>query len=127
MTETTTTSGTAQRGGWATWARPWPESSLAGATTWSWATPHEGLVDELTALGAEVVAVDGVRNLAEPEATPKLVAAGLERFGRIDAAAAFTGQIVGGRFMKSSVDDLHKVVEGCLEAPYHFLKAVARP
>ena len=31
------------------------------------------------------------------------------------------------RFMESSVEDLRKLVEGCLEAPYHFLKAVAAP
>ena len=40
---------------------------------------------------------------------------------------AFSGQIVVGRFLKSSIDDLHKVVSGCLEAPYHFLKAAVAP
>ena len=63
--------------------------------------PAEGLVDELRSLGAEVVVVDGARNLANPEAAPLLVAAALDRFGHIDAAAAFTGQIIGGRFLKS--------------------------
>ena len=85
------------------------------------------LLAELRSFGAEVVPVDGVRNLADPESAPRLVAAALERFGRIDAAAAFTGRIVGGRFMTSSIDDLRNVVEGCMEAPYHFLKAVAAP
>ncbi len=89
--------------------------------------PADGLVPELEALGATVVAVDGVRNLAKPESAPALVAAALDRFGRIDAAAAFTGQIIGGRFTKSSIDDLHKLVEGCLDAPYNFLKAVTAP
>ena len=89
--------------------------------------PAEGLVDELTALGAEVVVVDDVRNLAKPEAAPALVAAALERFGRIDAAAAFTGQIIGGRFTKSSIEDLRTLVVGCLEAPYNFLRAVTEP
>ena len=89
--------------------------------------PAEGLVEELQALGAEVVVVEGVRNLAKPEAAPALAAAALERFGRIDAAAAFTGQIIGGKFLKSNVDQLHTLVEGCLEAPYHFLKAMAAP
>ena len=89
--------------------------------------PAEGLVEELQALGAEVVVVDGARNLAKPEAAPALVAAAMERFGHIDAAAAFTGQIIGGRFLKSSIEDLHKLVEGCLDAPYNFLKAVAAP
>src|SRR5690606_28734066 len=48
-------------------------------------------------------------------------------FGRIDAAVAFSGQIVVGRFLQSSVDDLHKVIRGCLEAPYHFLRATVGP
>jgi len=89
--------------------------------------PAPGLVDELTALGATVVSVDGVRNLAEPESAPRLVAAGIERFGRIDAATAFSGQIIGGKFLDSTIEDLHQLVSGCLEGPYHFLKAVAAP
>lgn len=85
--------------------------------------PAEGLTDELTALGAAVEVVTGVRDLAEPGAAPALVAAGLERFGRLDAAVAFSGRIVTGRFLRSSVDDLRTVLTGCVEAPYHFLKA----
>ncbi len=90
-------------------------------------SPSGELVAELEAMGAAVVAVDGVRDLSVPEAAPALVAAAIERFGRIDAASAFTGQIVGGRFTKSTLDDLQQVVRGCLEAPYHFLKAVTAP
>jgi len=86
--------------------------------------PAPGLVDELTAAGAAVEAVSGARDLAEPEAAGALVAAALDRFGRIDAAAAFTGAIVVGRFLRSSVDDLHAVLRGCIDAPYHFLRAV---
>ena len=87
----------------------------------------DDLVAELRDLGAEVVAVDGVRNLARPESAPTLVAAGLERFGRIDAAVAFSGQIIPGKFLDSTIEDLHRLVSGCLEGPYHFLKAVAPP
>jgi 3-oxoacyl-[acyl-carrier protein] reductase len=36
----------------------------------------------------------------------------------------FSGDIVTGRFVKSSVDDLRRVLQGCVEAPYHFLRAV---
>jgi NAD(P)-dependent dehydrogenase (short-subunit alcohol dehydrogenase family) len=86
--------------------------------------PAEGLVDELTALGVEVEAVLGVRNLADPESAQKLVAAARTRFGRIDSAAAFSGRVVTGKFLDSTLEDLHSVVQGCLEAPYHFLKAV---
>jgi len=86
--------------------------------------PQDGLVDELTALGAEVEVVEGVVDLADPASASKLVTAATDRFGRLDAAVAFSGQVVTGRFLKSSADDLAKVVRGCLEAPYHFLRAV---
>jgi 3-oxoacyl-[acyl-carrier protein] reductase len=89
--------------------------------------PEPTLVAELEGLGASVEAVQGVANLAKPEAAPTLVEAGLARFGRIDSATAFSGQIVVGRFLKSSIDDLHRAVEGCLDAPYHFLRAVVPP
>ena len=89
--------------------------------------PADGLLAELEALGAAVEVVDNAYNLAKAPSAPALVSAGLERFGRIDAAVAFTGAIVGGRFLQSSIDDLRKLVEGCLEAPYYFLKAVAEP
>ena len=89
--------------------------------------PQDGMVDELEALGAAVAVVDGVNDLSDPAASERLVAAGLERFGRIDSAAAFSGRVVTGRFLQSSIDDLRAVVSGCLEAPYHFLKAVVPP
>ena len=77
--------------------------------------PQEGLVDELTTAGAAVEAVDGVRDLTRPESSERLVAAALARFGRIDAAAAASGRVITGRFLRSSVDDLHAVVHGCLK------------
>jgi NAD(P)-dependent dehydrogenase (short-subunit alcohol dehydrogenase family) len=89
--------------------------------------PRPELVEELAAGGATVEAVSGVGDLAEEGAADRLVAAGLERFGRIDAAAAASGHIVTGRFLRSSVDDLRAVTRGCLEAPYHFLRAVVPP
>ena len=52
------------------------------------------------------------------------MAAARTRFGRIDSAAAFSGRVVTGKFLDSTLEDLHSVVQGCLEAPYHFLKAV---
>jgi 3-oxoacyl-[acyl-carrier protein] reductase len=89
--------------------------------------PAEGLVDELAATGRSVLPVGGVRDLRRPESAATLVEAALDRFGRIDAATAFTGQIVTGRFVNSTLDDLQRLVRGCLEAPYHFLKAVVPP
>lgn len=85
------------------------------------------LVAELEAAGAAVTNVDGVRNLAREESAPALVAAALERFGRLDAAVAFSGQIIGGRFLSSTIEDLHRLEEGCLDAPYRFLRAVVPP
>ncbi len=86
--------------------------------------PAPELVEELTAGGTAVEVVTGARDLSQPDAADRLVTAGLERFGQIDSATAFSGMIVIGRFLESSVDDLHTVVQGCLEAPYRFLRAV---
>ena len=85
------------------------------------------LVGELENLGARVVNVQGVSNLTEPQAAPLLVESALAEFGRFDAAVAFSGQIIPGRFLDSSIEDLRSIVSGCLEGPYHFLKAVAPP
>src|SRR5688500_5984672 len=86
--------------------------------------PADGVVDELSALGATVEVVTGVRDLAKPESSERLVQAALDRFGRIDSATAFTGRIVVGRFLRSTVDDLRAALSGCVEAPYHFLRTV---
>ena len=85
------------------------------------------LVAELEALGARVVVVDGVATMEEDGAAERLVGAALEHFGRLDAACAFTGQIVIGRFTSSSEADLDQVLDGCLRAPYRFLRAVVDP
>ena len=89
--------------------------------------PGDELVAELEAGGAAVQPVEGVRNLAKPESAAKLVEAGLARFGRIDSAAAFSGRIVTGRFVDSTLEELRTVLNGCLEAPYPFQKAVVPP
>lgn len=86
--------------------------------------PAPGVVEELEAGGAAVEAVEGVRELADAGAADRLVQAALDRFGRIDSATAFTGRIVVGRFLKSSLDDLRAAMTGCVESPYLFLRAV---
>ena len=86
--------------------------------------PAPGLVDELTDAGAAVEVVEGTQDLAEPGTAERLVQAALDRFGRIDCATAFTGRIVVGRFLTSTLDDLHRALTGCVDAPYLFLRAV---
>jgi 3-oxoacyl-[acyl-carrier protein] reductase len=90
-------------------------------------SPKPELVDELSALGARVVGVDDVVTLEEELASERLVDAALDHFGRLDSACAFSGLIVTGRFMKSTEDDLNRVVAGCLTTPYRFLQAVLQP
>jgi NAD(P)-dependent dehydrogenase (short-subunit alcohol dehydrogenase family) len=89
--------------------------------------PRAGLVAELEAHGAAVEAVSRVADLGDPDSSARLVQAALDRFGRLDSACAFSGQIVNGRFLKSTVEDLRTVLYGCVEAPYQFLKAVVPP
>ena len=86
--------------------------------------PADGLVAQLEDLGAAVEVVEGVRDLAAEGAAERLVAAAVARFGRIDSATAFTGRIVVGRFLRSTVEDLRDAMTGCIEAPYAFLRAV---
>jgi 3-oxoacyl-[acyl-carrier protein] reductase len=86
--------------------------------------PEAGLPAALETAGAAVEVVEGVRDLAASGAADRLVAAATSRFGRVDAAVAFTGRIVVGRFLRSSVDDLRAALTGCVEAPYLFLRAV---
>jgi 3-oxoacyl-[acyl-carrier protein] reductase len=86
--------------------------------------PMDGLVAELEGLGAAVEVVNGVGDLADPASSETMVKAGLDRFGRLDSATAFTGRIVVGRFVNSSLDDMRAVLSGCVEAPYNFLRAV---
>jgi 3-oxoacyl-[acyl-carrier protein] reductase len=89
--------------------------------------PAEGLVDEVERSGANVAIVSGVRDLSFPESSLRLVDSALSRFGRLDSAQMFSGRIVTGRFLNSTIDDLRAVSAGCIEAPYHFLKAVLPP
>src|SRR5262245_20518006 len=86
--------------------------------------PSDDLVEQLGRAGSDVAVVKGHRDLAQPGAAEALVSAALERFGRLDAAVAFTGAIVVGRFLRSQLDDLRRVLVGCVEAPYLFLRAV---
>ena len=85
--------------------------------------PASDLVDDITSRGVRLHAVVGGSAPTEA-ASAALVDAANEIFGRLDSAVMFSGQIVTGSFLHSTVDDLRNVVAGCLEAPYHFLRAV---
>ena len=82
--------------------------------------PSPELVAELEGTG-----VEGASSLHRPEASPSLVDAAMARFGRIDAAVIASGQIIGGRFVDSTVEQYDRLVAGCMHAPYFFLKAIA--
>ena len=82
------------------------------------------LVAELEAVGASVVSLERTSNMSRPESAPALAAAALERFGRIDAAVLASGQIIGGMFVNSAPEQYQTLFEGCMTAPYNFLKAV---
>jgi len=86
--------------------------------------PEDGLVADLEAAGAAVEVVDGLRDLAVEGEAERLVEAATKRFGRIDSATAFTGRIVVGRFLRSTLEDMRAVTSGCIESPYSFLRAV---
>lgn len=89
--------------------------------------PEPGLVDELEALGAEVEVVEKVWDLASAGTAQRLVTAALDRFGRVDAATAFSGDIIGGPFLEATEDQLHALERGIIDAPFHFLQAVLAP
>ena len=89
--------------------------------------PADDLVQELTATGAAVEVVAGVADLGDAESSQHLVTAAQERFGRLDAAVMFSGQIIQGRLLDASVEDLRAVHRGNVEAPFHFLQATLPP
>lgn len=86
--------------------------------------PLPGLVEQCIALGVNAVGVDGTNHLLDAKDSQRLVDVAMSEFGRIDGATTATGIIVTGRFLKSTVEDLHKALKGCIEVPYHFLRAV---
>jgi 3-oxoacyl-[acyl-carrier protein] reductase len=95
------------------------------------AAPADELVDELGTLGATVEVVPErmrLRSHDDPRADiGSLVHQAIDRFGRIDAAIAFTGRVVTGSFAEATDTDLDRATTGCLVEPFHFLKAVVPP
>ena len=89
--------------------------------------PLPELAAELADLGAESWVADGVRDLADPSAAIRLLDLAMDAYGRVDAAAFFTGTIVTGPFLDSEPDDLARVVSGNIEAAYRALRVFLPP
>ena len=84
------------------------------------------LLDELSAAGAAVEVVTGV-DLATRDGNESVVAAALERFGRLDAACFVTGQIITGRFLESTLEQWERVKTANLDMVFHALRAALPP
>ena len=91
------------------------------------ASPADGLVHELAELGAAVEVIEERVRLRDPAAAHGLVDRAMHRFGRIDAAIAFTGRVVTGPFLHATEDDLERALQGCVVEPFNFLRAVVPP
>ncbi len=89
--------------------------------------PTPELGSELAELGAESWTVDGVSDLNEPTSAPRLVDMAMDAYNQIDSVVFFSGQIVTGRFLTSSADDMGRAMSGCLEAVYRALRAFVPP
>lgn len=89
--------------------------------------PGDDLPAELEELGAASWVVDGVTDLAEPTAAPRLLDMAMDAYGRVDSAAFFTGDIVIGSFLKSTPENLERVVRGNIESVYRALRVFLPP
>ncbi len=85
--------------------------------------PSGELIAEVESLGVELVPVSGSSTIDETSSR-HLVDTAYDRYGRLDSAVMYSGQIVTGPFVRSSLDDLRRVMVGCVEEPFHFLRTV---
>jgi len=83
-------------------------------------------VPALEALGASVLAITDV-DLSSGDGNRQLIAAALERFGRIDSACLVTGLIVVGKFLDMTIDQWERVKRMNLDMVFHGLQAVLPP
>jgi 3-oxoacyl-[acyl-carrier protein] reductase len=88
--------------------------------------PFTEQVPELEALGATVHTVTDV-DLSTAEGNGALVAAALDRFGRLDSACLVTGLIVVGKFLDMTIDQWEHVKRMNLDMVFHGLQAVLPP
>lgn len=83
-------------------------------------------VPALEALGASVLAITDV-DLSSGDGNRQLIAAALDRFGRIDSACLVTGLIVVGKFLDMTIDQWERVKRMNLDMVFHGLQAVLPP
>ena len=89
--------------------------------------PADGLVTELEALGSRVVPVSGGRRVQDPVVAQQLIDSAMSAFGRVDSAVMFSGRVVTGSIANSTREELDGLYQGCLVAPYNFLKSILPP
>ncbi len=89
--------------------------------------PAPDLPAELSDLGADSWSVDGVRNLADPTSSVRLLDMAMDAYGRVDAVVFFTGQIVTGPFLESTAEEMDTVLAGNMAAPYQALRVFLPP
>lgn len=83
------------------------------------------LVEQLTALGAEALAVQA--DVATPEGADALVKAALQRFGRVDILVNNAGINRDTLIMRMKESDWDDVLDTNLKGAFLCIKAVARP
>ncbi len=89
--------------------------------------PTDEVIAGVEELGRNSWVVDGVADIGEPTAAPRLLDMAMDAYGRVDSVVFFSGSIVTGRFLESSPDDLATVVSGNLEAVYRALRVFLPP
>jgi NAD(P)-dependent dehydrogenase (short-subunit alcohol dehydrogenase family) len=88
--------------------------------------PLAAQMHELEAIGATVHTVTDV-DLSTAAGNQAVVAATLERFGRLDSACLVTGLIVVGKFLDMTTEQWERVKRMNLDMVFHGLQAVLPP
>lgn len=93
---------------------------------------YRGSEDAAKKLEAEVAAAGGVAkayqgDVADPATAPRVVAAVLADWGRVDVLVNNAGVIRDGLFVRMDADAWKAVIDTNLTGAFHFCKAVAEP
>ena len=88
--------------------------------------PQPELVDDLSNSGTEIEVVRDA-DLLTAGGNNSLVAAALDRFGRLDAACFVTGDVVLGKFLEATPEQWERVKCANLDMVFHALRAALPP